>query len=217
MCRDRERIVLEPDWLKERLAVLPGVYRAAFATACAERLWPTYRLRPERREGELAVARAALDRLWSEIAAGRGGKAVGYSEFGQEVLRERKGRRHPLDSLAGYAVRALVCACRSFETGDVMEAYWAAYQEQDAAYELACIAGRLGHCDPRQIDRSPYMQLVFRRELADMEMLLAAAPSGDLAGVCSRVRAEAEPVARQLAEWAKRYEEEMGRYFGEGE
>jgi hypothetical protein len=197
-------VVLGEQRIHEMLSGLPPVRRAAFAVGCAERLFPAYCLRPEYSPGELAATRKALDELWEEVEAGRSGRHIDYQDFAQELLPDPDSQHHSLDVFAEDAVSATVYACECLESGDVQAAVWSSRREHEAAYQIACVVGRLEHASIEKIDRSPYMQLVYCRQHEDLTILCS--DKSPLRRIAHQLRILGQPVGQRMAQWAKQYQ-----------
>lgn len=164
MCRE-----VEAEALRIRLAEIPPRYRAAFATACAERLLPNYAIFCRAIGWDHHnLLRDQLDLAWNQIETDT---AVSNHEAARRVAAinaitpHTEDFDHPYTSAAldacvatGYAIEALS------SNDNVLPAFYAASSAHDTVYMHLQMTEGIGNDDPafeNRIYRHPFM----RREL----------------------------------------------------
>jgi len=192
---------VEPQ-LREQLDRLPKEHRAAFAASCAERLFPAYeRFSEEAGRGDPQTLRAALSRLWEDLAC--------------DPLSELELHASPKNCLAlvppedeepwaesqpsaDDAAAALVYALESRVKDDSQEAAWSARRAYDALDRFlmsdqpgVIVTAAAEH----QVQEHPLVQAELARQRRDLDELLAVR-DGDVREVAARLRDRAKEESR---------------------
>jgi uncharacterized protein YjaG (DUF416 family) len=181
----------EPE-LKAQLDRLPREHRAAFAAACAERLFPAYkRFARDAGQADPERLRTALDRLWNDL--------MGEPQTEQEVRASAKTclalvpseEDEPTDAqpYAEDAVAALVYALEARASARSQEAAWSARRAFEALHQFVMFddSGVVVTANEQRLLEHPLVQAELARQHRDMDELLTAKERG-LQEVTARIR-----------------------------
>ncbi len=193
-------LIFNDSEMMDKLERLPNELRAAFACACAERLYPAYAAYTNRTgRGDASVLRKTLTRLWSDLSGDTMSDEdvqKGIRECKALTPREEDGPWIPERDYADDAVSAAVFAFMCRENGGAREAVWAAgraYESLDAYLierddpDLNTPAGE------DHVLADPLLQAELGRQRRDLDELLEV-PPGDrpqaVRRLCSRASEE---------------------------
>ena len=139
-------MVAEPRYdegaLGQRVMALDRPGRAAFASSCAERLWPLverYATVVSMPADQLTALRHALDLTWDAMQ-GQDADVTGAQELAEAMIPADSDPWVPESGYAESAIAAIAYAARTWLTNDTQAAVWAARQ----VYELGDYAAQLG-------------------------------------------------------------------------
>jgi uncharacterized protein YjaG (DUF416 family) len=192
----------EEQWLRGELDRLPRTHRAAFAAACAERLFPAYvRFSEEARTGDVETLRGALSRLWQDLA----GDALSELEIhgaARRCLALVPPEEPWLESQpsAEDAAASVVYALQSRVNEGSQEALWSARRAYDALDSL--VRGDrpavpvTASPDQRALEHE-LVQAELARQARDLQELLDA-QDRDVAPIAARLRERANREARDF-------------------
>jgi uncharacterized protein YjaG (DUF416 family) len=187
--------------LGSRLADLAWPAPAAFAAACAERLFSGYQHYVQATgDGDVETLRASLSRLWDTLTGGAEPPDYdGLAEMCSALLPDLLTDWSPAGQYAEDAVAAVVYALRCAEAHDpelAVACAQRAYESVDAImlYELDFDYTRPG--DEQAMLAHSLTQAEFQRQERDLADLAATAnPEAFSAAIRAvRARAEAEPI-----------------------
>lgn len=145
--------------LRERVAVLLPLRRAALAASCAERLMPLYEwIVGASASDDAAGIRSALDLAWSADASAQ---AVEQAQLEVEQLVPDEDDGHaPVDlALVQNAVAAVAYSLRAKGSNEAQDVVWAARQLYEAADYIAQREAPNGSC-VGDLEREAPIQLV---------------------------------------------------------
>jgi uncharacterized protein YjaG (DUF416 family) len=187
----------EESQLGAQLCRLPREHRAAFAAACAERVFPAYvRFSQEAGKGDPETLRAALGHLWDDLT----GDPVSELELDATAkkclaLVPKEDVDPWVDSLPGAqdAVIALVHALEARWKTSSREAMWSARCAYDALDRFVRFddSGVVVTANEERVLEHPLIQAELVRQRRDLDELL---------GMRDR---DVKEVAVRLRDWAK--------------
>ena len=200
-----EPIRYDESLLRAGLARLPRKHRAAFAAACAERLFPAYvRFAHEARRGDPEALRTALNLLWDDLA-GNPVSELTLRASAEKCLalvpREDEEPWVESQPSADDAAAALVYAIQSMVTDGTQEAAWSARRAYDALDRVVMDG------EPGIVVTELVAQRVLEHPLVQAELLRQRRDLDDLLGLGDR---DVRELAAQLRDRSK---EEAGVFF----
>lgn len=176
------------------LARMESASRAAFAAACAERLFPAYVEFCERAgRGNRDALAGSLERVWRHLFG---------DPMSSEQVRAERDRCvalvpgeddppwFPEQAYADDACAAVTYALRTLDTGEPQEAAWAGRRAYEAADHH--VVHRLGVEGESEVLAHPIVQAEISRQLRDIDVLLGPRRDPVELFVCLRERARAE-------------------------
>lgn len=184
--------------LREQLDRLPREHRAAFAAACAERLFSAYvRFSHEAGSADPKTLRAALDALWDDLT----GKPLSELELRAAVKKCRalvpSEEDEPSDEqpCAEDAVVALVYAWEARVKQSSQEAAWSARRAYEALDHFVMFddSGVVVTANERRLLEHPLVQAELARQKRDLDEL--AVEGQDVGSVAARLRERAKEKA----------------------
>lgn len=120
--------------IRARLARLDRASRTAYASACAERLWPLFeRYAGATGEGDPAVLRGVLDEVWLVAQGVNAGDLSQAQEVAEAMVPVDEGEWVLEMGYGQNAAAAVAYAVRTWLTEDPQEGVWAARQVYEAA------------------------------------------------------------------------------------
>jgi len=120
--------------IRARLARLDRASRTAYASACAERLWPLFeRYAQATGEGDPAVLRGVLDEVWLAAQGVNAGDLSQAQEVAEDMVPVDEGEWVLEMGHGQNAAAAVAYAVRTWLTEDPQEGVWAARQVYEAA------------------------------------------------------------------------------------
>ncbi len=182
--------------LRRQLDRLPREQRAAFAAACAERLFSAYlRFSHEARTADPKTLRAALDALWDDLT----GKPLSELELRATVKKCRalvpSEKDEPSDQqfCAEDAVVALVYALEARMKHSSQEAAWCARHAYEALDHFIMFddSGVVVTANEQRLLEHPLVQAELARQKRDLDQLQAA-EGQDVRDVAARLRDRAK-------------------------
>jgi uncharacterized protein YjaG (DUF416 family) len=176
------------------LARMEGASRAAFAAACAERLFPAYAEFCERAgRGNRDALAGILERVWRHLFG---------DPMSSEQVRAERDRCVALvpgeddepwvaeQAYADDACAAVAYALRALDTGEPQEAAWAGQRAYEAADHH--VVHRLGVEGESKVLAHPIVQAEIARQRRDIDALLGARRDSVELFVSLRERARVE-------------------------
>jgi uncharacterized protein YjaG (DUF416 family) len=164
--------------LADRLAGIEPWQKAAFATACAQRMLPVYlKYCAVTGEGDAAFAPRAIDKLWRalEDAVLPADELQGLLDGAEELIPPGEAAGMVVwYYYAADALAALIYAIKCQQGDLVQEAVWAARQPFDVVTNYVEYRDDLNYnseADRLQLDRDPEVQTELRRQDADLRVL----------------------------------------------
>lgn len=185
----------DEDRLVRALAKIPAWHRAAFAAACAERLFPSYisfrELASRRNVGALE---GILKRAWDSLFVSLLDVEQTRADLAQCMLLIPDENDEPWSEEQPYAenaATAIAYTLRALDSGEAQESGWAAR----CAYEALDyhITHRLGIEDEEQIVAHPLVQAELARQWRDLDHLRVT--SDDVGNAFAQLRDRARSEA----------------------
>ena len=188
--------------MTRKLAELPPRLQAAFAAACAERLFPAYVDFWKRAgRGDQVALAATLERIWKNLL---GDGAMGTGDIRAEPSRTMElipgESDEPWVSEQPYgedAASAVAYTLRALDSGAPQEAAWSARRAYEAVDHH--VMHRLGIADDERVLSHPLVQAELARQQRDLGELRAATQELE---VIDRLRYRARAEA-PLVFWGK--------------
>jgi uncharacterized protein YjaG (DUF416 family) len=184
--------------LKSRVALLPGWQQAAFAAACAERLYPAYAaFRAASGTADDGVVRRALDLAWDGAAGGVVDEADPAAVVERLVaLIPREGDAVAIPDHADDAIAAAAYALQAAAGLDDQAAGWAAQRGTDALDSYLLSSDSVPWSAETREGRALMDQRVWQHPLVQAEVArreddLARLAAGDREAAVRHVRASA--------------------------
>ncbi len=167
--------------LVAKLNLLPKAFRVIFATACAERLIPAYRLfNTESGDGDPVAMNQALEDLWSNPVLPEVHKEV-YEQQLEKVMRliprdDETGKSWTMQATyAQDSGMSLAYALRARISGEPQEAAWLALVAYEALDHFLINREDIDTNKPggeQKVISNPIVQAELRRQRRDLDELL---------------------------------------------
>jgi uncharacterized protein YjaG (DUF416 family) len=186
--------------LRGQLDVLPREHRAAFAAACAERLFPAYeRFSREAGGGGAETLRAGLNRLWDDLTGNPWSELelrASAKKFLALIPDENKDTWADSLPSAQDAATALVYALEARVKSGSKEAGWSARCAYDALdrFVMHDDSGVVVTANEQRLLEHPLVQAELGRQRRDLEELLNVRER-DVRDVAARLRDRAKQEA----------------------